>query len=332
MWYLLQYIMFGITVLWSFPFILTKIGGFQLYKIKERQKINLLFNKINNSSIQTDDNKPDGFFFGYVENTRYSFKSRYRFRNLFDKITGLMTNWYIGYIYEKQSNQGDSSIEPYLLIKSSNYSLLFSNENNKNTIEVCVGTDILDLWVRSGTFYWFKYNKINFNVSKFNPKFNQELIINDIITKFKEKNNFVGYVYGPPGTGKSMIGILLAKELKGSIVKTFNPSQPGDCIENLYSMIEPSSEKPLIILFDEFDIMIDSIHQGITQHKNIPTQITNKTTWNMFFDDFNLGLYQNVIILLTSNVSPDDFKIKYDPSYIREGRINNSYSLNYMEK
>jgi ATP-dependent 26S proteasome regulatory subunit len=156
---------------------------------------------------------------------------------------------------------------------------------------------------------------------------NQDLIIQDIKQKFKKNNKFVGYVYGPPGTGKSMIGILLAKELNGSIVKTFNPSQPGDCIENLYSLIEPTEEKPLIILFDEFDIMIDSIHSGISQHKNIPTQITNKTTWNMFFDDFNLGLYQNIVILLTSNVSPDDFKIKYDPSYIREGRVNNIYVL-----
>ena len=47
------------------------------------------------------------------------------------------------------------------------------------------------------------------------------------------------FINGKPGTGKSMISILLAKHFNGPLIKTFNPTDPGDEINKLYSEINP---------------------------------------------------------------------------------------------
>ena len=120
-----------------------------------------------------------------------------------------------------------------------------------------------------------------------------------------------------------MIGILLSKELNGSLVTTFNPNEPGDTISSLYNTINPSKNNPLIIVMDEIDIMIDDIHNNkTTKHKNIPIQIYNKTTFNRFLDDINLGLYPYLILILTSNIDLNTLKRIYDRSYFRPERIH----------
>ena len=76
-------------------------------------------------------------------------------------------------------------------------------------------------------------------------------------------------------------------------------------------------------IFQDVDIILDKIHNNRTiQHKNIPIQILDKTSWNRFFDDINLGLYPYTIVILTSNIHPDILKQSYDPSYIRDGRVH----------
>jgi hypothetical protein len=97
-------------------------------------------------------------------------------------------------------------------------------------------------------------------------------------------------------------------------------------IGSLYLDIEPSSNVPLVIVFDEFDIALTEIHKGIEPHKNIPISVQDKAGWNHMLDEINIGMYPNLILILTSNKSPEFIK-DMDPSYIREGRINLTFEM-----
>jgi hypothetical protein len=258
-----------------------------LYHIKNKEKVILLSSKIKDSSITKDNQKPSGFFISY---------------------------FYIGIFVEKEN-----SSEIYLLTSTKQYEELVKKEKDDKEEK----KEEIILYERTGNFCWLEYIKRNFNVEKYSSRDNQDPIINTIINLYNNKKMCTAFIYGLPGSGKSMIGILLAKAVKGSLVRTFNPSEPGDSIISLYNEVSPGENNPLIIVFDEVDTMIDKIHNNkIIQHPNIPIQIQDKTSWNRFFDDIDLGLYPNTIFILTSNISIDDIGIKYDNSYLRDGRIN----------
>jgi hypothetical protein len=277
--------LFSLSFAWSLPFLLFRIFKYQLYHIKNKEKVILLSSKIKDSSITKDNQKPSGFFISYS---------------------------YIGIFVEKEN-----SSEIYLLTSTKQYEELVKKEKDDEKKEEII------LYERTGNFCWLEYIKRNFNVEKYSSRDHQDPIINTIINLYNNKKMCTAFIYGLPGSGKSMIGILLAKALKGSLVRTFNPSEPGDSIISLYNEVSPGENNPLIIMFDEVDIIIDKIHNNkIIQHLNIPTQIQDKSSWNRFFDDIDLGLYPNIILILTSNIPIDDIGIKYDESYLRDGRIN----------
>ena len=85
--------------------------------------------------------------------------------------------------------------------------------------------------------------------------------------------------------------------------------------------VQPTAESPLILLFDEVDVALSKIHAGISEHKCLLTEVAGKTGWNKLFDEIDLGLYPNLIIIMTSNRKPE-FIDSLDTCYIREGRTN----------
>lgn len=150
----------------------------------------------------------------------------------------------------------------------------------------------------------------------------QESIIGRIMDEYKTKKHTVALLHGPPGCGKSMTGLLLTLKLKGSFCNIFKPWMPNSTLSALYSAVAPSEDSPLIIGMDEFDGPLLKIHNGeIPINEKLPTLITDKTGWNLFFDEVQRGMYPFVIILLTTNKSPQFFN-ELDPSYIRKGRID----------
>ena len=84
-------------------------------------------------------------------------------------------------------------------------------------------------------------------------------------------------------------------------------------------------DEPVIIVIEEVDIMIQKIDKGLDKNKEIPIEIYNKTTWNNFMDDL---IFYKIILIFTSNTSKQDID-KIDPSYLRQGRIDEYY---YMDK
>ena len=148
-----------------------------------------------------------------------------------------------------------------------------------------------------------------------------------ILEVFKKKLYAIVLLYGNAGTGKSMTAQFVCSELLKTyegvtFIDTFNPSDPGDSFSSLYNQILPTSKNPLVILFEEVDILIDAMHHGkITQCANSPIQIKNKSDWNSFLDKFDRELYLHVIFIMTTNKS-DTFLDSLDPSYMRKGRVD----------
>lgn len=280
------------AIIWFIPlFILYKIIGVNLRKIKDQSSINRLSRHIWYSTMIDEGEKPKGLFFG---------------------------NLFIGYIHDLTGFNEKGSSEMLILSTKSIYEKLIASEikvSNEKHEEIII-------WGRVGSFYNSNYLKRIFNVTMFKPKDNQQQTIQQINDFFKIHNHIVVYLHGKPGTGKSMVGILLAKELKGTLCKSWKPTDPGDTLEKIYSHVSPTQEKPLILVLEEFDITIRQIHDDNIQiHKNIPIPVKNKNDWNSMLDDIDIGLYPYLILVLTSNLGPDKIN-EMDPSYIRKGRVN----------
>ena len=72
---------------------------------------------------------------------------------------------------------------------------------------------------------------------------------------------------------------------------------------------------------DIIDVILNDIHKGIPNHKNIPIPVRNKITWNTLLDKISIGLYPYLILFLISNKSANDLS-NLDKSYLRDGRVN----------
>ena len=242
-----------------------------------------------------------------------------------DKLAGFFINFsYIGYVKEIREH-GNIENEIYILCTKSKYDELCKNPNQNNS-EKNKSCDIT-YYFRSGNFYNFHYRKRNISMKKISGT----KIQNNVIEKMKEmyelshNNTIVCYIHGVTSSGKSTLALLLAKELSGSICKTFNPTDPGDNLELLYNCVSPTKNNPLIVVMEEIDGIIMKLTEGIKQHKTIPINIKNKSDWNTFFDDLKI-LYPYVIFLMTSNVPIDKIN-EIDPSYLRPGRIDCDFVL-----
>lgn len=181
---------------------------------------------------------------------------------------------------------------------------------------------------------WGEYKYVNYAHTMLNIPYKQfycnqielyhkikELFVN------REKNNVICLLSGDIGTGKSFFSYLLARELNASICSTFNPIEPGDTFHALYDEVNPTKTKPLVIVLDEVDILLNAIHnKEVVRHKNVPTLIYDKITWNHFLDQFDYGIYSNVILVMNTNKSKTDLD-KLDPSYVRSGRVDIHYTF-----
>jgi hypothetical protein len=181
-------------------------------------------------------------------------------------------------------------------------------------------TTQMSILERIGSYYniWWRRRKIICPVA---PRPDQNSVIDRIVEHQKRVGHTVALLHGPPGTGKSMIGVLLTSRLGGTYCNTLRPWQPGDTMASLYEEAEPTAEKPLVVVFDEVDSALIAIHAGVPPHKAIPIAVADKPGWNRFLDEIGRGMYPHLILILTTNRSPE-FIRGLDPSYIRPGRVD----------
>ena len=224
----------------------------------------------------------------------------------------------------------------YIEIKDGTTIIIYTKEETYNTLieqEVkeiveykpkIIVKNKINVFVRKGTYRNFYYSLIRLDLSHINPIGQQQSIIDSIKNIYDKTGRASIFINGVPGAGKSTIGYLLAKELNGSYCHTFNPTEPGDYLSNLMVDIKIDDD-PVIIVVEEVDVLIKKINKGFDKNNEIPIEIYNKTTWNNFMDDL---IFYKIILIFTSNTSKQDID-KIDPSYLRQGRIDEYFYMDH---
>lgn len=183
----------------------------------------------------------------------------------------------------------------------------------------------IEVYMRKGAYKNFYYNSMKLDLSHINPIGEQGPIVDNILEIFKDKRRATVFIHGVTMSGKSTIGFLLAKRLRGYYCRTFNPTDPGDNFMNLMDCIVDDDDKPIIIVLEEIDVIINAIHNGILcDNKEIPTSVKDKSSWNTFLDD--MIFYKNIILILTSNTPKKELD-SLDEAYLNSYRVHGTYSM-----
>ena len=298
------------AVPWAAAFILVRRYKFRIYTLNKPEECKRIQRRVQDFSSHTTDNeKGYGWAFG---------------------------RWYI--IHMELDRDGDVNV--WMIASEYSYNELTKDldddeeeEGEENTILPppppvdTKNTKKLHIYDRRGNYESFYYRKRSIKSLGFVPKPEQTVIMEEIKAVYQQKGRGAFFIHGPPNTGKSIIGLLLAEYFGGNYSNTFTPWQPGNVLTDLTDEIELVREKPLIVAFDEVDVALLRIHEGtVPDHKNVPTLIQDKTGWNRFLDNFQRGLFPYLILLMTSNRSPE-FINTLDTSYLRKGRIDRIFEL-----
>lgn len=165
-----------------------------------------------------------------------------------------------------------------------------------------------------------KINLDNINKSFFNNK--QDKLFKKIMNFYKLNNYCKVFLSGKPGEGKTFFCYMMAQKLNCYLIDTYDPSDPGTSLSIFYNKTKASASKPIIIVFDEVDIMIQKLHnQEIIKHKYYKNEVENKTTWNNFIDRITFGLFPYVILIMNTNKDKQYIDDK-DTAYLRKGRVD----------
>lgn len=289
------------SILSQFPWcLLLQFTYFRMYTLKKSDECKQIQRNLTNSSHISDDGKRVGYSFG---------------------------KWFVLFMQVDSGFEGDGDkYTIWLIATTKSYEQLTKkltsdtlSDEGGDSVQTSINT--ICLWKRLGGLYTPYFKKRSVSVKTVLPRLEQMSIMDDIQKHYSEYGHATAFIHGQPGTGKSIIGILLANVYESGYCNMIHPWTPGVTLSQLYDEDAPTPEKPLIVMFDEVDVALLRIHSEIPNHKCLSTEIKNKTDWNKLFDEIDLGLYPNLIIVMTSNKCPS-FINALDTCYIRPGRVN----------
>lgn len=253
-----------------------------------------------------------------------------------ERPAGVFLGWNCFGYYTDNARESDVSTEITIFTSKSNFKRIIENSvvpcesimmnNSIGDISKAPYSPVT-IWNRNGSYCHMYYSEFKVDLSNIVPLGDQQMIMDDILDKYKANKRVTVFVQGVSGSGKSTLGLLIAKELKGGYCHDFNPSEPGDSFKGLLrdSRVDLDVPTPLVIVMEEIDTLIKNIHEGTVQrHKNVTTSIHNKTSFNTFLDD--MIFHRNIILIMTSNKKREDIDA-LDTSYLREGRVNAYYDM-----
>lgn len=241
-----------------------------------------------------------------------------------DQLGTVVGKWFIGYV--NRSGEGDKKTTTfYLMIHRNAHAELKKQIDTKrfNTDSDAGKKPVkVKVWHRSGNKWWSDYKPTTVDWSHLDMRPNQTPVIERIKELYQKSRSrsLAVYVYGHPGTGKTSIGYLLAKEFKSHYFDGWKPVTEGNRFADAHSSINPDKEDPLIVGVNEIDTYIDKLDK-MKPAKDVEREIEGKADWNNFFDAFNMGRYQNTIIVATGNVPIEEIN-RADSSLMRPGRFD----------
>lgn len=290
-------------------FILSIMCKIKLYKISNKEKVNYIIQHIKTDFCSSFDEN-DSPFGVVIHRNKDTWFPHY--------MCWVPENDYEKSIYILSTD----SIRKYL-IKAKNPTRILSTPKKENP-------DIIQDKTEHELTYFSQYGSYNFIryqsrtiILPFEFTAKQKELSEPILELYQDQKRGVVFISGPIGIGKTMLSFLIAKEIKASICDTFTGTEPGSFIEEMYSRISPSESSPLVLLMDEVDVALYKIHnETITRHKNIPIQLRDKTSWNLFMDTLGRGVFPYMLVILCSNKSIKEINEQYDPCYLRKGRTD----------
>ena len=298
---------------WTAIFFITQFLGLRLYIIRRTEECQKIQKRISNTTSEIGDGgKGQGWALGY-----------WYFLHL-ENRGGDMNIWMIATATTYENFMKDIQHNSSITKGITGITGTRGTEETAETVKI--PQKKISVTQRMGSFAmpWYRSRDISITLT---PRLTQQTIIDKILENYTKTSHTVAYIWGPPGTGKSMIGLFIAQQTEGIYCNTLKPWEPNDTLQSVYSEIEPSETKPLILIFDEFDAVITELHNGtILSHKNFPIAVQNKSGWNHMLDEIQRGMYPNLILILTSNCGPEFFN-NLDPSYIREGRVDLTFEF-----
>ncbi len=150
------------------------------------------------------------------------------------------------------------------------------------------------------------------------------------LAETSERNKF-GYnarclISGPPGSGKSSVARILTERLHGVLCTEFNPSSPGDALGTLLAAADPERDNPLVVLFDEWDAVVEACRTGpLPPNKKHLRQTYDWGSLLKFLDD--TAYVNNTIFLFTTNKSDEWMQEDERAAAFRRGRIDAMFYL-----
>ena len=303
--------------------------GYYRYNILTRETALLFKNKISNMPLlyhtMTENQEPSGMIIhkslipqfiicekhehynGFVVICRKEF-----YKSIFDKdYKKKEIELDEDYVPQKNNKETNMDTNPSELVQDDAYS-------RKN----------IHLITRYGNMGYFEYNlrKIDLTLvrgieNKFFKK--QEELYKSIMMFYKTQNYCKVFLAGAPGSGKTFFSYLMAQKLDCYLCDTYDPYLPSSCFMEVYNSCKLTPEKPLIVVLDEVDILLNKIMRDEAKtHEKYCREIHDKLSWNNFIDKIDYGLYPYVIFVMNSNVNKDKLMHNTDPSLLRNGRID----------
>lgn len=307
---------------WTLIFLFVRWSGLRLYYLRNRELCRRIQKRLGTECTHTVDGKLGA---GYAIGRWYLISmeiSRGHFNDGDTYNVWLITT-------EKQFQDLTMSLEENEIFSpppnSDSNSANIQNDENQQEVATTESPEddyeTTTIHERIGSFGDCYFRARNISLKSLQGMPHQKEIVRSILQHFRRVNHTVVFLHGPVGSGKSVITLLVAKELRGSYCSTLRPWQPGDSLGELHADIEPTREKPLIVVFDEIDAPLVQIHRVISPHNQIPIAVPDKPGWNRMLDEIQWGLFPNMILVMTSN-KPPDFINNLDESYLRKGRVD----------
>jgi len=218
----------------------------------------------------------------------------------------------------------------YILTSSTVYATLMKDETSVYVAEAVPvqkeTAQYVTVYKRRGVYKNFYYLPSRLDLSHIHPLGDQFDVVEKIMTEYAFRGRATVFLHGTPCTGKSTVGYLVAKQIRGRYCHSFNPSDPGDSIHELYNACEVDSSSPLVVVLEEVDTILDAIAgQTLRLNADIPTQVYSKATWTAFLDD--MVFMKHVVLILTSNTSKAKLDAR-DPAMLRPGRVHLTCCMN----